>query len=83
MSYWFGEPWPADWRQNGRAPVCEDDAQRVATPVGDICVYCQGPIGETDQGILMACMTADGGVTAGGVHILCLIRQVNPMLVTG
>jgi hypothetical protein len=83
MSYWFGEPWPADWRENGRAPVCEDDAQRVETPVGDVCLYCKGPIGETDQGILMPYVKADRSATVSGVHILCLIRQVIPDFVTG
>jgi hypothetical protein len=83
MSYWFGEPWPADWRKNGRAPVCEDDAQRVETPVGDVCLYCEGPIGETDQGILMPYVKADRSATVSGVHILCLIRQVIPDFVTG
>jgi hypothetical protein len=32
---WFGEPWPDDWRENGRAPVCADDAERVAVPAGE------------------------------------------------
>lgn len=55
---WFGEPWP---RPNYRAPVCEDDAARVPTPVGEPCMHCGRPIGEDDQGtIIPGYVHADG-----------------------
>jgi hypothetical protein len=47
---WFGEPWPSELL---RAPVCEDDARRIETPVGQICIECLEPIGKEDQGVVM------------------------------
>lgn len=44
---WFGEPWPRpDWR----APICEDDADRIPIPVGTPCYRCGELIDEDDQG---------------------------------
>lgn len=48
---WFGEPWPSPAE---RAPVCEDDAQRVPTPIDMQCASCEELIGENDRGTLFA-----------------------------
>lgn len=47
---WFGDPWPS---AEYRAPVCEDDADRVPVPVGGSCAYCDKPISERDRGIVI------------------------------
>lgn len=70
---WFGEPWPGDWRQNGRAPVCEDDAMHVETPVG-LCQWCRDPILGTDQGVIVPSVAADLRVTQEPYHVECWVR---------
>lgn len=45
--HWFGEPWP---RPEWRAPICEDDALRIPTPVGQKCILCDEEIVEGDRG---------------------------------
>ena len=48
---WFGEPWPSDDR---RAPVCEDDADRVdPPPPGELCVFCNQGFKPDAQGVKM------------------------------
>lgn len=47
---WFGEPWPD---AELRAPVCDDDAYRVPTPVGMNCLRCELPIADDDQGVVI------------------------------
>ena len=44
MAY-FGSPWPS--------PFCED-APRVITPAGEICVHCEEPISPGDSGVVYA-----------------------------
>lgn len=65
MSYWFGDPWPSDTL---RASVCENDTDKVATPVGQLCVPCQEPITMGDRGSLYA----DGEPA----HVECSLRSV-------
>lgn len=64
---WFGNPWPS---AEARAPVCEDDAERVPVPVGELCLFCDESIAEDDRGELMG---YSGGMRA--VHIECTFRQ--------
>lgn len=45
---WFGEPWPSAER---RAPVCEDDGDRMPVPVGSRCAYCEKDIEPDDRGV--------------------------------
>lgn len=49
---WFGSAWPS---AELRAPICDDDAYKVATPTGLKCLYCEQPIEEDDRGLVMAC----------------------------
>lgn len=44
---WFGEPWPSEQL---RAPLCENDAYRIVTPVGAMCIHCRELIEEGDRG---------------------------------
>jgi hypothetical protein len=48
---WYGSPWPS---AELRAPICEDDAYRVSTPVGAICLRCERPIRAGDSGVITA-----------------------------
>jgi hypothetical protein len=65
---WFGDPWPTELL---RAPVCEDDTQRVPVPVGATCFWCDDLIDEDDRGSFMG--TMDGPVP---IHIECSMRSV-------
>ena len=69
---WFGEPWPS---AEVRAPICEDDADRIPTPVGEPCLWCMEPIEDGDQGEAMPALREDGWTTSYG-HRECLFRQV-------
>lgn len=79
---WFGEPWPS---ADLRAPICENDAERVETPVGDVCLLCEELIEEGDRGILMNTITAGPTVHVRPVHMECEVRSVmgNHLHVTG
>lgn len=71
---WFGEPWPS---HTMRAPVCEDDAERVEVPVGRPCVLCDEPIGDGDSGTLMAARNpVTGQWGPEPVHRECSLREV-------
>jgi hypothetical protein len=73
---WFGEPWPS---AEERAPVCEDDAQRVETPVGSDCLFCDDQVAEGDRGTLtMALIPGPGGPrwSLEPVHAECGLRNV-------
>jgi hypothetical protein len=48
---WFGEPWPS---RESPAPICDDDAFRVETPVGKRCLHCPDLIVEGERGVVMA-----------------------------
>lgn len=66
----FGEPWDA---------LFIDDAEQVATPVGEPCSYpCGELIADGDQGVVMACIVEgpEGKPIAElrPVHRECLIR---------
>jgi hypothetical protein len=43
VTAWFGRTW--------HAPI--NDGPWVATPVGELCLYCEQPIEEDDSGVLM------------------------------
>ena len=62
---WFGEPWPS---AELRAPICEDDAQRVLVPVGRPCVHCDEEIVSGDRGEVYG-----GGQPA---HAECGLRNI-------
>lgn len=75
MTLWWGEPWPADWRENGRAPICEDDMAHMATPVGEPCLWCEERITDGDQGVMMSYYNGkSSGLKA--LHIECEMRSV-------
>lgn len=65
---WFGESWSA--------PVCRD-APSVPTPIGELCVYCHGPIARDDQGLVLPLITAQGQGTAA-YHRHCYISSIMP-----
>ena len=75
---WFGEPWPS---AELRAPVCEDDAERMAVPIGETCERCQRLIAATDRGVTIPFLT--GGLNWEGVlvqeiyyHAKCFLAVV-------
>lgn len=71
---WFGEPWPSE---TVRAPVCEDDALRIPTPVGERCTWCDEEIVEGDRGESMWVAHGLGQPpSVGYAHMECLFRQV-------
>ena len=69
---WFGEPWPS---AELRAPVCEDDADRMPVPVGELCERCRLMIQPTDRGVAIPFLT---GILALEVyhHIRCFLAGV-------
>lgn len=78
MSQWFGEPWPDE---HLRAPVCMNDLDRVATPVGQECCWCHEAIQDGDRGILVPWVSPEDYVAGGRhtyapIHVECSVRQV-------
>jgi hypothetical protein len=75
VNRWWGEPWP---RADYRASVCEDDAFRVPTPVGERCMQCDEEIGPDDRGVMYpGYLDVDGWKpTSLYSHIECNIRSV-------
>lgn len=73
VTLWWGRPWP---REDYRAEICEDDALRVAVPVGYACSLCGVPIEEYDRGISMGGIGADGQFEHVQQHIECSMRNV-------
>jgi hypothetical protein len=69
---WFGAPWPSE---HDRAPICEDDTLRVATPVGETCFWCNEEILEDDRGVLMS-VFREKEPAPEAMHIECNFRQV-------
>lgn len=79
MTRWYGDPWPAADR---RAPVCEDDADRVVTPVGVPCIVCQVKVELGDRGVLIP-YWAGPGTEPGecAYHLRCfLLTTIGPGL---
>lgn len=72
MNRWFGEPWPSADR---RAPICDDDAERIAVPVGEPCLWCTEAIAATDRGVTMPYLSETGAVVVY-IHIECHVRSV-------
>lgn len=77
MQQWFGEPWP---RADFRAPVCEDDALRIPTPVGSTCLLCEQLIDEGDRGTQTGYVGLDGRQKMVShicyVHTECTLRSI-------
>lgn len=69
---WFGRQWGA----GGPAPVCEDPAERVETPVGVPCLFCEEPIEENHSGVVTPYIAAGGNSHQAAVHVECHLRQV-------
>jgi hypothetical protein len=68
----FGEPWDA--------PICAYIAQ-APTPVGELCLDCDKPIREGDQGLLIQFVPfvpADGAPYMAPHHRRCFIRSIWP-----
>lgn len=59
----FGEGW---------APP---EMERVSTPVGSLCLYCQEPIAEGDQGVVMPFYSVNGASEVAQ-HRACVVRTV-------
>lgn len=76
MSAWFGDPWPSAATP---APVCEEPASRVPTPVGAPCLHCAEEVVEGDRGVLMPAvlMGEDGRLVTKiePVHAECMVRM--------
>ena len=71
---WFGEPWPS---AETRAPVCEDDADRVdPPPPGEECLFCGGFFASDAQGAVMPHLKADWTAELRFAHIQCLVKNV-------
>jgi hypothetical protein len=71
---WFGEPWPS---ADCRAPVCEDDADRVPPPPpGEECLLCGEGFAPDAQGVRMPHLMADRHAEDRYTHIQCLIKNV-------
>jgi len=62
---WFGEPWDA--------PLNEE-CERQATPVGELCLRCEEPIESWASGVTMVCIDA-AGATRRPQHLECFIRS--------
>lgn len=66
---WFGQPWPDS---TYRAPVCDNDDDWVATPVGEKCVFCPEDILPDNRGV----MIPDGFTgEVHPAHIICLLAN--------
>jgi hypothetical protein len=63
---WFGESWGA--------PVC-DPVRHKPTPVGELCVFCEGEILKTDQGLTIPHASA-AGVGLRSMHIECFLKNI-------
>lgn len=69
---WFGEPWPS--------AICYDEndilneAMRIPTPVGELCLGCAEAIEEGDRGKAMPMMGEHPRITY--MHRECLFRNV-------
>lgn len=63
---YFGEAWPSS--------ICED-ARQAATPVGDLCAWCDEAIVEGDRGHWIGGVTREGSVVQPW-HRECSFRSV-------
>lgn len=76
---WFGDPWPSAER---RAPVCEDDKDRVPLPPGELCGMCGNLIEEGSQGVVMPHQSFSDimpGMVVTEIryhHLDCILRNV-------
>jgi hypothetical protein len=74
MTKWFGEPWPS---AELRAPVCEDEADRVPPPPpGEECVLCGRGFKPDAQGVAFPHFPGVGDWQVRYSHIDCLIGNV-------
>lgn len=74
MTKWFGEPWPS---AELRAPVCEDDADRVPPPPpGEECVLCGRGFKPGARGVLIPHFPGVGEWAVRYSHISCLVGNV-------
>jgi hypothetical protein len=74
MTKWFGEPWPS---AELRAPVCEDDADRVPPPPpGEECILCGTTFTEDAQGVVFPHFPGVGEWAYRYSHIGCLMSNI-------
>lgn len=76
---WFGETWDA--------PICEDGYQ-VESPLGEVCLYCEGVIEDGERGVLTAASPSIEGtfrwwiggheVYVAAYHIDCFLSSIIP-----
>jgi hypothetical protein len=45
VNTWFGQSWGAP---------CNEDTEHVETPVGQLCIFCEEAIEETDSGVMVS-----------------------------
>ena len=83
---WFGEPWPS---AELRAAVCEDDAMRIPTPVGEECTLCTNEIMQDDRGVSLGHLSLDETdptrtrIDRRYAHVDCLVRSVGGESIAG
>lgn len=70
---WFGEPWP---RPDLRAPVCEDDADRMLVPAGYACTFCGDAIEATDRGVAVPFLPGNAAPYDVYYHARCFLAEV-------
>lgn len=74
--YWFGEPWPS---RETRAEICASEDQRVLTPQNRDCMFCQEPIIDGENGVMLPAVLRVNETTFEAAfeaaHIECFIRM--------
>ena len=73
---WFGPAWPSE---DLRAAVCEDDSNKVPTPVGQECTLCTEDILEGDRGVILAHLEIGDAmpmVQKRAAHLDCLVGNI-------
>jgi hypothetical protein len=70
-TFYFGPRWDA--------PMLDEDAEQVPTPVGKTCYECGQAIAESDRGLIRACVRmVDGQPSASAepIHVECDLRGI-------
>jgi hypothetical protein len=65
MTSWFGTRYAA---------FIYHDVDKIPTPVGKVCLYCEEAIDEGDDGFMMS-VAALGEITQQPIHRECMIRM--------
>lgn len=74
MTGWFGEPWPSP---HLRAPVCQNDDDRVPAPMPWVrCLFCGKPFAFLARGVTIPHIDDDGQARERAIHLACLLGNV-------